>query len=231
MTVKQDITVTINTNDVDDSTGEVRSSSTTTLTAKNMAELKRVLDLAGIRSTNMIAPVVFQPEEEPDADDGQVDVDATQPGMGQPPQIDLEKNDAATDDISSGIANLNLGLDADFSGLDLSGLATEMEAEVNNSHISEMECTNKPNPREYDKYGYKVPGRAAVPVRQINGYGDNPWVLGMTEEGDDDNGRGGHSVRPRDEGKRDTSDTSTKNTVKEGEEFLQRVLQYAGLKK
>lgn len=74
----------------------------------------------------------------------------------------------------------------------------------------------------YKRFSHVVPsGRAAVPVRQINGYGDNPWVLGMTERDEDDNGL--------DTNKTDTSKTSTKNVMESAEDTLQRIRHLSGL--
>lgn len=102
--------------------------------------------------------------------------------------------------LINGIAGTVLGQEGDQCFIRMDD-GTMVVSSCGDLALTEMEATPG---GEYRRYGYVNPsGRAAVPVRQINGYGDNPWVLGMTEDGEDDNGR-------------ETSKTSTRNTIREG---------------
>lgn len=172
--MKQEITLNINC-----TTDDGKSYSTTAIAASSLDELQRMLSLAGVKSD-------IQPTSGVEVTSNPSDPLNQLPIIPSPEDI---SSDEPVDFATAVEAEGDLPGDT-FDMGEFDRLAMEMEDCITATEdaLNEMDFDyghNHKNDKEnYDEYSHKAQsrsGRGNIPVRQINSYGDNPWSMDLNE--------------------------------------------------
>jgi hypothetical protein len=170
--MKQDITLNINRTSEDGKTF-----SSTSINASSLDELQRMLSLAGVKSdisTSTNVPMI--PSSTAPESDIEVSHNQNDP-INQLPVTDMSYSDAVDYEEQGDLPGDNYDMRAfDRLSNEMEEALHEMDFDYGHNHKNDKE--------NYDEYSHKSAsrtGRGNIPVRQINSYGDNPWIMDLNE--------------------------------------------------